>query len=134
MRSILAYAVPPESPEASFMAIGIWVFCVLAAGALALLPIWIAWRRNHPRARVIRAMSLACGVGMAAIAIRAGISRLNWSAERALRVQSGYYDPAQNDPDAPAFPWSAAAVLACGYCGLIGWSLSSRAILAEAAE
>lgn len=119
------YANAYHAQDSSTTAVAIWILSALAAGALALLPIAIARRRRARQRRPLRTAALFWSVAATVVSIYAGTAQLNWSGERALRMQSGYYDPSQDDPDAPRFPWLASGVIVCGYCALLGWALFS---------
>jgi hypothetical protein len=50
---------------------------------------------------------------------------MKWSNEQMIRIQSGYYDPADTS-DAPTLPWRTWAVLTIAYGGLVIWPFSQK--------
>ena len=118
----LAYAEPADSPDASMkLILGGGLAVVLIAG-LAFLPCRLANGRRHSREGAIWLGAIVWGVVSAGLAIETIITLMDWSREQTLRLQSGYYDPAQAAADAPHFPWAATIVLLAVYLVLLAWS------------
>jgi hypothetical protein len=132
MASLLGYA---DVADQSNRAIVIIVVCsgilVLSAG-LAFVPMAIAWSRRHHQAETIVPIALLWGLATAAVSIYAYITQTNWSKERMLRIESGYFDP-QDNSGAPALPWVLWLVLAIVFLMLVAWSLAKARTAQRAA-
>jgi hypothetical protein len=95
---------------------------VAVVGGLALVPVVVAWARRHRRAETIVGVTILWA-GIAAVSLlMTAMDQMKWSRERDLRIRSGYYDPAQVDPDAPKWPWKLWAGMGVGYAGIVGWA------------
>ena len=87
-----------------------------------VVPIAIAWRRRHPQAETIVPLGILWGLATAAVSIYAYITQTNWSKERLLRIESGYFDP-QDNSGAPALPWLFWIILLIAFAAMIAWAL-----------
>jgi hypothetical protein len=96
---------------------------VALVAALALVPVVVAWARRHRRAETIVGVTILWA-GIAAVSLlMSAMDQMKWSRERELRIRSGYYDPRQQDPDAPRWPWKLWTGMAVGYGGIVGWAV-----------
>lgn len=94
-----------------------------AAGAalLAILPVALASSRRHRQSHSILAATVVWALVTAGSVGYVVISRLHWSREWMLRVNTGYYDP-QDLSGQPTWPWVFWTGLALVYGLLCLWS------------
>ena len=119
----LAYADSGDSSNSNLLIILISVAVLIVVGGLGFVPVAIAWRRRHRYAEVIGAGAVLWGLLAAGSLIYTASARLNWSRERMLRIESGYYDP-RDLSDAPKWPWMAWGGLGVGYGVVVTISLA----------
>jgi hypothetical protein len=126
----LAFAESPESSNVSLVLVLAVAGIVGAAALLAAMPVLISRRRRrHRRNDAVLAFAIVWAVLAAGSGIYAVAQYENWSRERTMRIESGYYDPREADRDAPRLPWVAWTALACGYGALIAWSGVARRVI-----
>ena len=71
------------------------------------------------------------GMLMAGGAIYVTNAQMTWTKEYTIRVQSGYYNPKEQN-DAPKQPWALWAILGAMYGGAVVWSLTARPFVPSA--
>jgi hypothetical protein len=125
MRCLLASAEAPDTSNAGSLLVLLTLGILVAAAALAVLPIVLARSRQHRHAEIIAALAVLWGFLAAGSIVITSMDEAKWSKERLVRVQSGYYDPNDNG-SAPAKPVGAWSGLAALYVVLILWSCASR--------
>jgi hypothetical protein len=123
MFSGLAYAQQPDSGDSNLtvMVVGIAVICGICGLAFAIVGL-AHWRRHRQREIIIVAAIFWAILSTASVAY-ALLQQSKWSGEYLLRLQSGYYTPAQAQNDAPQLPWNSWTILAGAYAALMAWSL-----------
>lgn len=100
----------------------IWLAIVAASGIAAMIPLALAASRGHRRGEALLGFTVLWAFLAAGSAIYATMVQNKWSAERDLRISSGYYDPRDAETDAPPLPVAQWTVLAVAYVGLLGWA------------
>jgi hypothetical protein len=109
-------------------------FIVLVAGAIAFIPVLIAWSRRHRYSEGIVAVAMLWGLCTVLSVASTTLASTKYEHEHELQIESGYYDPTDVS-DAPTKPWLTWAALGAGYCALIGWAaIPGRASSDEAAS
>jgi hypothetical protein len=93
-----------------------------AAAIAAMVPLALAASRGHRRGEALLGFTVLWAFCAAGSVIYATMVQTKWSAERDLRISSGYYDPREADADAPALPIGQWAVLGVAYVGLLAWA------------
>ena len=126
-RCIIAYAESPESSNVSLVLILASVAIVAAVAGLAFVPMLISWRRRHRRSDAIVGVAVVWALLAAGSGVVATVQQMNWSRERSMRIESGYYDPRDAEGEAPALPCTTWAALAGGYAAVVGWACMGRA-------
>jgi len=121
----LANAESVDPTVSNLMTVLACIGIILAVGAVAFVPVIIAWRRGHRQSEALMAAAVLWGVLAAVSAISTTLEQMKYSHQHQLLVQSGYYDP--NDvTDAPQSPWVTWAILAGGYGVLVLWAALAR--------
>lgn len=118
-----------DGRDTSFSTISVLLLTVLwlaVIALLALVPLFLAWRRKHPHARFILLLVLFTGLLSLGTAYTTISARDEWSREETLRLQSGYYLPQDHPSDQPALPWPLWTALSTVYAGILLWSATGR--------
>jgi hypothetical protein len=125
MASVLAYADTTDPSQLNFLVLLTAVLLIGAVCVLTFLVVFLARSRGHRQAESILVLALfwACLTGGSFV--YSAVSRLKWSQENTLRLETGYGNP-QDNSDAPQFPWLAWLALAVGYGMLIMWAASQN--------
>jgi hypothetical protein len=123
---VIAYAETASGP--SLTVVLVCLGAVVLVAALALVPVAVAWARRHRRAETIVGVTILWAGIVAVSLLMSAMDQMKWSRERDLRIRSGYYDPAQPDPDAPRWPWKLWAGMGMGYGGIVGWAARGRTV------
>jgi hypothetical protein len=125
MISPLAYAQPTDQSGTGVVVIMMAATAIAVAAAVAFVPVAIAWRRRHRRADLILAVAIVWAALAAGSVIVTVSKQMDWSKERTLRIESGYYDP--NDTTAaPPWPWTTWGALGGVYAAWAVWSCSGQ--------
>lgn len=120
--SFLAYAEQQDQSNGGLVTLLLAAFLVVIVWALAFLPVWITWVKRRGRADGIMAGAIVWGLLTAGSLINFTLAQLNWSKERMLRLETGYFDP-HDTGDAPLMPWKLWVGLAIAYGVLLAWAL-----------
>jgi hypothetical protein len=97
-----------------------WIVILIGAAILAVtavlvvVPMALAIRRRNPSREPLMAAAVLWGLATAWSALSIATSEFKWGHERALLVQSGYYDPATKG-DGPPKPWVWWGILSSAY-------------------
>jgi len=121
----LAYARNVDSSESNLSIVLLCAGLVIAAAALALIPILMSRSRRHVQSDAVLGLGILCALVTAGVTAHACMQQMKWSDERTLRIESGYYDP-QDQSDAPRLPWEIWSALAIAYAGLVLWPMHGR--------
>ncbi|HEY8747493.1 MAG TPA: hypothetical protein VIM11_05950 [Tepidisphaeraceae bacterium] len=128
--SLLARA-DSSDPSASNLQLVFLSLLILAGTAFLGFLIVRAARLRAPRhVEVFAAFAVLWVALTAGTAIYDLTIQLNWSKESTARIQSGYFDPAQVETDAPGHPSALYIAAVAGYCAL--WLIVSRSRLNHA--
>ena len=122
MPCCLAYADTADTSSLNLQVVMTCAGILLAAAAVAFVPVAIRWSRRRG-ADGLALAALLWGALAAASVARATLARVDYAREWERRVRTGYYDPADRS-DAPALPWMTWAALGAAYAGLVAWSLA----------
>ena len=119
-----AYAEAADGSASALTLVSVCVVIVVVVGGLSLVPLGLAWSRRHRKTELITAFVVLWGLCTSLSVGSSTIEQLKWSKEQMVRIQSGYYDPADVS-DAPTWPWPVWAVLVSLYAVLVLWPLST---------
>jgi hypothetical protein len=122
MSYALASAQADDASGSRLTLVLIWLAIVAAAAIAATLPLALAASRGHRRGEALLGFTVLWAFLAAGSAIYTTMVQTKWSAERDLRINSGYYDPQDAAADAPALPVAQWTALAVAYVGLIAWA------------
>ena len=120
-----AYADPVDNSGSGTVLVLWAVGAITAAAGLAFVPVGLAWARRHRGADAVVALAVLWGLVTAVSVVYATMNQMQWSKEKLLRINSGYYDPNDN-AGAPTPPWTLWACLGGVYVGLVAWSVSRK--------
>ena len=125
MASILAYADATDSSQINFLILLCGIGLIVVAGILMFIIIFLARSRRHRQGDYLVAAAIFWAILAAASFIYPVVSRLKWSQETTLRLETGYGNP-QEQSDAPQLPWLPWLGLGVIYAMLLTWSLSQN--------
>jgi hypothetical protein len=126
MRCLFAFAEAPDNSNTGAVLVLATLGILVAAAVLTSLPIVFARSRRHRHVEIIAALAVLWGFLAAGSIVKTSIDQANWSKERLVRIQSGYYNPNESDGSAPVKPLKTWAGLTGAYAMLMVWSLASR--------
>ncbi len=124
MPCALAYADTTDPTQTNFL---ILLLCILLIGCvcgMAFLVLLLARSRRHRRVEYLTVLTIFWAFLTAASLAYSAVTRLDWSQENALRLETGYGNP---DDNPPQLPWKTWVALAAAWGGLITWSLNDGA-------
>src|SRR2546423_9812052 len=111
----LASARSADSTGSNF---GLVLTCIGAIAGIAIaafVPFRIAASSGRRRGEGLAVLILLWAMIASASAISTALTRAKWAEEYAMRLQSGYYEPADAANDAPGWPRLMWAGLGVGY-------------------
>ncbi len=124
--NVLSSADSSDDGSTSLVFVVESVAIILVAAGVGLIPAGIAKKRRHGLADVVLAGAVLWALLTAGLTMYTTMTRMQWSHEQTVRLESGYSDP-RDDTGGPAFPWVAAGGLAIAYAGLLIWANSGGA-------
>jgi len=123
MLPVLAYAEAPDTSNTPLVIVLLGTAIIVVTTILIIIIIGLARSRRHSYGSIICSMALLWGLLASLSSGYACIRQLNWSKERMMRINTGYYDSHDNS-DAPRLPWVTWAGLAASYAVLAIWAVS----------
>jgi len=123
MSTVLSYAQSGDNSDSNLVMLVICAGVVIAVCVLAFIPVRLAWGRRHRQADAVTIAAIFWALVMAGSLVYTVVQQLEYSKERLLDIQTGYYDP-QTTSDAPSKPWVTWGVLAAIYGLVVVWSAS----------
>jgi hypothetical protein len=115
---MLARADSTDPSAANLQLVFLSLLILGAAAFLGFLIVRAARLRTQGRGEAFVAFAVLWVALTAGTAIHDLATQLTWSRERTARIESGYYDPADAQTDAPHHSWALYAAEAVGYAVL----------------
>jgi hypothetical protein len=115
----LAKANWSDEPGANLVQMMTWLVLIAAVAIAAFLPFRLAIAGGRRRGEGLTALIVLWALIAAFSGIQTSMARSRWSQDYQIRLQSGYYDPADPHNVPPPRPWKTWAALAGGYAALI---------------
>ena len=112
---LLAKANAGDAPGSDLALTMTWLLAIAGVAVAAFVPFRLASPRGQRRGEMLTALIVVWAVIAAGSAIKTSLSRAKWAQDYELRLQSGFYDPADPSNTPPAWPWGTWARLAAGY-------------------
>jgi hypothetical protein len=116
---LLAKAGSGDAPGSDLALTVTWLLAIGAIAIAALVPFRLASSGGRRRGEALTTMLIVWAVIASVCAIRGSMSRAKWEQEYQMRLQSGFYDPADPQNVPPAWPWKPWAALGAGYVVLL---------------
>src|SRR4051812_28572929 len=118
----LATAQSDDASGTRLTLVLVWLGIGAAAALAATVPLVLAASRGDRRGEALLGFTVLWAFLAAGSVIYATMVQTKWSAERDLRLRSGYYDPQDADRDTPPLPVGQWGALGAAYAALLGWA------------
>ena len=111
----LAKANWSDDPGANMVLMMTWLVVIAGVAIAAFVPFRLASAGGRRRGEGVTALIIVWALIAGFSGIRTSMTRSKWAQDYQIRLQSGYYDPADPQNVPPAWPWKTWAGLAVGY-------------------